>query len=336
MKIFYLTSTGNSLYVARKIGGELNSIAKLLSEGKKLEFKADKIGIVFPCYMFGVPHLVKEFLSKAKLESDYIFAVVTYGSFSAGVADMFIKTAEGFGNKISYINEVLMVDNYIPLFDIETQIEGIPGKKIDEQIDKVCGDIKSSAELRKTGGVFMEILSRIAAPFFERTRKTADLRFAVEESCNSCKICEKVCPVGNITVTVKPEFHHNCEKCFACTHNCPQNSIRVKGEKGRTRWTNEHVKTKEIIDANNTVQSRAAEPANAAAKVSAKKAVKAAGVKSASVKAAPKAAPKAAKKAAPKAAPKKAVEKSAAKSVKKAAPKSAKTEKKAAKKSAKK
>ena len=49
MKILYFTSTGNSLYVAKSLGGEVYSIAKMLKRGK-LEFKDEKIGFVFPVY----------------------------------------------------------------------------------------------------------------------------------------------------------------------------------------------------------------------------------------------------------------------------------------------
>ena len=34
MKIFYFTATGNSLYVAKKVGGELYSIPQMIKEGK--------------------------------------------------------------------------------------------------------------------------------------------------------------------------------------------------------------------------------------------------------------------------------------------------------------
>lgn len=53
MKILYFTATGNNLYIAKRLGGELYSIPKLIKEGK-YEFEDEKIGIVFPAYGWSV------------------------------------------------------------------------------------------------------------------------------------------------------------------------------------------------------------------------------------------------------------------------------------------
>jgi NAD-dependent dihydropyrimidine dehydrogenase PreA subunit len=60
-----------------------------------------------------------------------------------------------------------------------------------------------------------------------------------------------VCPVNNIKVDKKPLFMNNCQRCLACTNNCPHNSIRVNNEKSKTRFINQNVTLKEIINANN-------------------------------------------------------------------------------------
>ncbi len=53
MKIFYFTSTGNCLYIAKKFKAELYSIPQVL-KGTQFEFEDDKIGIIVPCYGFTV------------------------------------------------------------------------------------------------------------------------------------------------------------------------------------------------------------------------------------------------------------------------------------------
>ena len=62
MKIFYFTATGNSLAVAKKIGGELISISQARNEQIK-EYKDDVIGFVFPTFGCTVPKIVKEFMA---------------------------------------------------------------------------------------------------------------------------------------------------------------------------------------------------------------------------------------------------------------------------------
>ena len=47
MTICYFTASGNSLYVARRIGGNLLSIPKLMRQDK-IEIEDDAVGIVCP------------------------------------------------------------------------------------------------------------------------------------------------------------------------------------------------------------------------------------------------------------------------------------------------
>jgi flavodoxin len=49
MTILYFTSTGNSLYVAKQLGGKLISIPHCVKTNQ-YEFKDDVIGIVVPIY----------------------------------------------------------------------------------------------------------------------------------------------------------------------------------------------------------------------------------------------------------------------------------------------
>ena len=250
MKIFYFTSTGNGLALAKEIGGELYSIPQVL-KGKQFEFEDDEIGIVFPCYYFGAPSIVEEFLCKVKLKADYIYAIMSYGNISAGGLREFNKIAKEKGIKISYLNEILMVDNYLPIYNMDRQIAKEPAKQIEKNLSKIISDIKERKQyIKKTcfcKNLFSVFAQKMHATF---VNGNVDKRFRVEDSCNACGICEKVCPVDNIKINGKPEFLHHCIECLACTQNCPQNSIRVKWERSRTRFINKNISVNEIINAN--------------------------------------------------------------------------------------
>jgi ferredoxin len=250
MKIFYFTSTGNSLYVAKELGGQLYSIPKLLKEGN-FEFEDDKIGIIFPCYYLGTPRIVKEFIEIVKLKSDYIFAVISYGNISAGGINHFIKTAGNSGIKLSYVNEILMVDNYLPLFDIEKQLKNVHKKNIGKNLASIVSDIHSGKKYIKKKNLLNSVFTFFAQLYYKTTIGKMDKRFIIEDTCNGCGTCKKVCPVDNIKVNKKPIFLHHCEECFACTHHCPHNSIRLTNEKSKARFINENINLKEIIESNN-------------------------------------------------------------------------------------
>jgi flavodoxin len=64
--IFCFTSTGNSLAVAKRIGGNLVSIPQIIDRLQP-EDSDDLIGVVFPIYGFGLPKMVARFLRSTKL-----------------------------------------------------------------------------------------------------------------------------------------------------------------------------------------------------------------------------------------------------------------------------
>jgi len=49
------------------------------------------------------------------------------------------------------------------------------------------------------------------------------------EKCTGCKICEKTCPFGAITVTDKiAKVQENCTLCGACVSSCPAGAITIE------------------------------------------------------------------------------------------------------------
>jgi NAD-dependent dihydropyrimidine dehydrogenase PreA subunit len=250
MKIFYFTATGNSLYVAKRIGGELYSIPQMIKEGK-FEFEDEAIGLVFPCYGFGVPRLVKEFIQKSRLQASYFFAIMTYGNTAASGLQHMEQIAMKPGIKFNYTNEILMIDNFLPVFKMEDQLKKENSKKIEEKLGLIIMDIANRENKLIRKGLLSNILSKGGQRLGERLSfNYGRKKFIVQDNCNSCKVCEKVCPASNIRVEKKPEFAHQCEMCFACIHHCPANAIHLKSEKSTARFINPHVKLKEIINAN--------------------------------------------------------------------------------------
>ena len=65
--------------LAKELGNaEIVPIAKVV--GNNPDFSADRIGIIFPVYMFGMPLIVKKFVQELSADkSRYIFAIATCG-----------------------------------------------------------------------------------------------------------------------------------------------------------------------------------------------------------------------------------------------------------------
>jgi ferredoxin len=254
MKTLYFTGTGNSLYAAKRIGGELLSIPQLLAD-KKFDIQDDAVGLVYPCYGWGLPRIVEEYLDKARLKADYFFGVMTYGNIGGGGLRHLEKAGCRAGIKFSYTNEILMVDNYLPMFDIKDQLEKETSKNIEGQLSAVCADIaaRKNRVLNKgpVKNLFADFLlgkprKVMAGTWLDR----ADRKFYTDAKCNACGVCAKVCPRGNIALNPKPEFRHRCEGCYACINNCPQAALHLTNEKNGLRFRNANIGLPEIVAAN--------------------------------------------------------------------------------------
>lgn len=253
MKIFYFTATGNSLDIAKRFGSELYSIPKIL-KGNIFNFEDEKIGIIFPCYDAAAPNIVREFMKKVTLKSPYIFAIMTYGNFTLGGINWFVKFAESNNIHIHYADKLLMIDNYLPVFDVEKQ--KLKQKNINKNFNRILNNINENKHYINNSSCLASIVTSTAHSMLTLPNPNSARKFSVGNSCNGCGTCSKVCPRDNINFNKnidksKPIFGENCEFCLACINLCPKKAIKLKSEKNpNARFMNENVTLKEIINAN--------------------------------------------------------------------------------------
>ncbi len=266
--ILYFTGTGNCLYVARQLADEhteLLSIPQLMKQNK-FELEADEIGLVYPIYGHMPPYMVRQFIQKAKLKAGYKFAVLTYGARKCDAVEIWDSISRKANNTFDYINTLIMVDNWLPNFDMNEQIK--MDKNIPENLQKITADIHEhchwhepvTEEERAMHRGFMAYTGLDPeVGFLMKSEKY----FTVTDACIDCGICVSVCPRGNYKLSSQGvKMQGDCEFCFACIQNCPQKAIQfAKNESdpllGRgevnpnARYRNEHISLMDIKRANN-------------------------------------------------------------------------------------
>jgi ferredoxin/protein involved in ribonucleotide reduction len=257
MKILYFTSTGNCLYVAKKISGELLSIPQLEKEGV-YDIKDDVIGIIVPIYGFDIPRPVRFYLNKINIEAEYVFAVMTYGCKSMAALNQMKKLLKNRNVPLHYSNEIKMVDNYLPGFEMAEELKIKNDEEIEITINNIVNDIKERKHSLVKNTWFQCFTTNIFSSYFSSEKGGKMMhesvkRFTINNNCNGCGTCRNVCPQKNIAGTGKPEYQNKCEFCLACIHLCPKNAIHLKGEKSSNRFINSHIKLSEIINSNKQV-----------------------------------------------------------------------------------
>lgn len=254
--VFYFTATGNSLYVAKQLEQEPISIAQAIHD-KQMTYEAEKIGIVCPVFGHEVPALVREFLEKAAFKTSYFYMILTYGNRHGGAVEFTENMLKEIGIQASYINVLLMVDNFLPGFDMNEQIK--IDKKVDEHIKEIEEDIKNGRQYiapvtEKDRAAHQEYLTRMA----NMPKDAFSNMYRITEECIGCEICTRICPKNCFTVKNQKSTWHSegCISCMACIHACPTMAIQMNmPEKNpHARYRNEHIKLCEIVDANNQLE----------------------------------------------------------------------------------
>ena len=265
--ILYFTATGNCLHVARQLAEseeQLLSIPQMVKQNR-YEFEADEIGLVYPIYGHMPPNMVRNFIKKAKLKAAYKFAVLTYGARKCDSVEILNDISSKAGNTFDYITTLIMVDNWLPNFDMNEQIK--MDKRIPENLRQITEDLScrrhwhepvSEEERQMHAGFMARSGLDPEAGFLKRSENY----FVVTKNCIDCGACTDVCPRGNYEFTSNGiKMQGDCDFCFACIQNCPQKAIQFKknnedpllanGERNpNARYRNEYISLMDIKRAN--------------------------------------------------------------------------------------
>jgi ferredoxin len=253
--VYYFSATGNSLVVAKAIAEKLGD-TKLINmahrDAANPKPESQRVGLVFPVYIFGLPLIVTRLIKKLQVPKDsYVFAVAVHGGMPCATLSQAARLFSDKGMHLSSGFAVTMVDNYTPLggaMPVEKQKARF--EKAARKIDEICASIERRESSIDRGWplvnwLFSGLMYRNAAP----KMPGFDKQFFADSNCNGCGVCEKICPVANIRMNEhRPVWQHRCEQCFACLHWCPQAAIQYgKKTAGRTRYHHPDVKIQDII-----------------------------------------------------------------------------------------
>jgi Pyruvate/2-oxoacid:ferredoxin oxidoreductase delta subunit len=230
--IFYFTGTGNSLKVAKDIAAGLSDTKLIRISRKNLQntdrVYAGTIGIVFPVYFSGLPHMVRQFAENIRVdETSYVFGVATYGGMLGIAFDQLVTSLGKNRILLSAAFGVLMPGNNQVLY---------PPIPVPEQQERFRKERDAVAEIIKKVGAKENIspkpvnfiIHSLLCGFYSLLKPNERSRhFHADENCNGCGTCSQICPAENITMHDKrPVWHHWCEYCLACMQWCPMHAIQ--------------------------------------------------------------------------------------------------------------
>jgi ferredoxin/flavodoxin len=286
--IYFFSGTGNSLAVSKTLAEQLDArlvnIASL-NNVPSVTPEADVLGIVSPVYHGNLPLIVARFVDKLTcLGAKYIFAVCTYGDhpglFMEYMRDRLASRGgvlfAGFGLHMpyNYVTPPSSMKNFYDSFTLR-ELDPAVQQNLLDKADKKVADIVLAVQSRQNGilekdsvlitwlvealnlhesmgkSAWSKItgLNEPTSLTFNEVRLRMDKAFTVDDSCEGCGTCEKICPVGDIRlVNGRPEWQHHCEQCFACLQWCPKSAIQFRDNtRGQKRYHHSRVSLNEML-----------------------------------------------------------------------------------------
>lgn len=234
--IFYYSGCGNSRFIAQSLADSLGEKMVFIPDLQRQGFseyeagEGESVGFVFPVYAWGAPKLVEDFVLSVhwKVNSAYVWFACTAGDEMGYTHRDFKKTLAQAGLALKGTFFFQMPETYLcmPGFHLDTPENA--EKKISAARAKLpwaAEQIASRAEVvDQLVGPMPGLKSTVIRPGFNRYM--SDKGYRVTDACTGCGICEKKCPLKNISLeNGHPVWHGNCTQCMACYHYCPQNAI---------------------------------------------------------------------------------------------------------------
>jgi ferredoxin len=258
--ILYFSGTGNSLQVAKDINRELDhsslcNIASIISE-EKIKIEGEIFGIVFPVIYARLPLMLERLLEKLEINKDtYIFAIATHGGAPAEVLVKLRKKLQSKGIELNSGFLIRMPANDIFAYGADSVKKQNMNFEREKEKVKQIGSIINERKTQECEMSTLRIDTLIDRTFIKITNNIVaklhlrDKEFWVNDNCNGCKLCERICLANNIQFNDdKPSWKHNCEQCTACIQYCPKEAIQWgKKTARRKRYRNPNINVTELI-----------------------------------------------------------------------------------------
>lgn len=236
--VLYFTGTGNSKFVAvalsEALGDTVSSMNAVLRRGERLSIYSDKpYVVVAPIHAWRYPAAVEQMLREAEMQGcKDVYCIAAMGENSGNADKALEKLFRGKGMNFKGFCGVVMPNNYIPGWDVDTE------DKVREMLAAAVPKVHSLAEKIKAGETISKddktplagLMSGLVNYGF-RNFMLKKQEFTVSDTCVACGICAASCPTSNIFIyDGKAAFGENCTSCYSCLHRCPVKAIDIKGK----------------------------------------------------------------------------------------------------------
>ncbi len=238
----YFSGTGNSKYAAQLFCKEYDSESEAYSiedsEALTAATDADLIIFAYPVQFSTVPKIMRDYITDHNelWMNKKVFIIATMGLFSGDGSGLLGRLLQSCGATVIGGLHLKMPDSIADEKALKRPLE--QNRELVKQADR---KIKESVKRLKAGNPTQEgigVLYRLAGFFGQRAyfgHKTARYSSKLKidnDKCIGCGICEKLCPMKNISIKEqKAVSSDSCTMCYRCINKCPGQAITLLGKR---------------------------------------------------------------------------------------------------------
>ena len=238
----YFSGTGNSRYAAELFCREYDKKTRVLSieDSDVLTAVNDANLIVFayPVQFSTVPKIMRDFVTdnKGMWRNKKVFVIATMGLFSGDGAGMLGRLLENYGAEVTGGLHLKMPDSIADEKALKRPLE-----KNKELVKQAEQKINESVKRLKAGKPTQEGIGAVyrmagffgqRAYFGHKTKRYSSKVKVDTAKCIGCGICEKLCPMNNISIIEqKAVSGESCTLCYRCINKCPKQAITLLGNR---------------------------------------------------------------------------------------------------------
>ena len=199
--VLYYTGTGNSGYVAKKVGEQIeDEVLNLFNKMKgydNSEIHSDRPFVfVYPTYAWQMPRILRDFIIQTSFTGNKCAYFLTTCGDSMGNTSKYLKQLCR-QKKFSYMGcaEVVMPENYIAVFNAPERKQAVKIiRNADIVIRNIIDVIKQNGTIpEKKVGAFAKASSGLINTLFYPLVVSAR-KFYAADVCIGCGKCTEVCP----------------------------------------------------------------------------------------------------------------------------------------------
>ena len=238
----YFSGTGNTKFCVDKFlkeyGYSKNSFSIEDNEALEKIKNDNKIVIGYPVQYSNIPKILRDYIVNNWYiwKEKNIFIIATMELFSGDGAGILARLLKNYGANIVGGLHLKMPDSICDEKALKRSFE--ENKKIvmkaEEKICKSVCNIKNGKPPQEGLGIAYHLAGLFGQRlyFSWKTKKYTDKLKINSLKCIGCGSCEKLCPMGNITLKNRIAVSSDkCTMCYRCISKCPTQAITLLGKK---------------------------------------------------------------------------------------------------------